>query len=114
MASPAEIVGAVVSRHDTTVKVRYACKANERVFLAYGRAYGGSALSGWETTGVETGIAGASEGVKKVTLKGVTDATVGYVRVYAVDTDSNQISWGNTYSLPQTVHKAGGFLLMLK
>lgn len=37
-----------------------------------------------------------------------------YVRVYAVDTDSNQISWGNTYSLPQTVHKAGGFLLMLK
>ena len=113
-ASPAEIVGAVVYRRDTTVKVRYTCKANERVFLAYGRAYGGSALSGWETTGVETGIAGASEGVKKVTLKGVTDATVGYVRVYAVDTDSNQIAWGNTYSLPQTVHKAGGFLLMLK
>ena len=113
-ASPAEIVGAVVYRRDTTVKVRYACKANERVFLAYGRAYGGSALSGWETTGVETGIAGASEGVKKVTLKGVTDATVGYVRVYAVDTGSNLILWGNTYSLPQTVHKAGGFLLMLK
>ena len=109
-----QIVGGVVYRRDTTVKIRYACKANERVFLAYGRAYGGSALSGWETTGVETGIAGASEGVKKVTLKGVTDATVGYVRVYAVDTDSNQISWGNTYSLPQTTHRAGGFLLMLK